>query len=103
MTTLEGFQPVTDVVADNRGRVTISKAGAHSEDRYAVSKNAEGFILLTPLATIPRHELLVWENAELRASLFRGLAEAAEGKAAPLDWVTAGVNLTDDPEGDDTE
>ncbi|UOX85304.1 hypothetical protein MUY14_26305 [Amycolatopsis sp. FBCC-B4732] len=96
MTTIEGFQPVNEVAADNRGRVALGKAGANSDDRYAVSRNSEGAILLTPLASIPRRELLVWENDELRASLFRGLAEVAEGKARALDWVTSDVDLTED-------
>ncbi|WP_236790531.1 hypothetical protein [Amycolatopsis sp. GM8] len=86
------------VTADERARVAVGKAGAHKDDRYAVSVNAEGAILLTPLASIPKRELLVWENAELRASLFRGLAEAAEGKGRPLPWVTA-----EDDEGVDDE
>lgn len=89
MTTLEGFRPVTEVTADERARVAVGKAGAHKNDRYAVSMNSDGAILLTPLASIPKRELLVWENDELRASLFRGLADAAEGNARPLSWVTA--------------
>lgn len=89
MTTLEGFEPVTEVAADERGRVAIGKAGAHKDDRYTVAKHADGSILLTPLAIIPKRELLVWENDELRASLFRGLADAAEGDVRAVDWVTA--------------
>ena len=96
MATLEGFQAVTEVTADERARVAVGKAGARRNDRYAVSMNSDGAILLTPLASIPRRELLVWENDELRASLFRGLADAAEGNAGPLDWVTA-----DDVDDDD--
>ena len=94
MTTLEGFRPVTEVTADARARVPVGKAGAHKADRYLVSVNDDGTILLVPLALIPKRELLVWENAELRASLFRGLAEAAEGKGRPLDWVTADEDET---------
>lgn len=89
MTILDGFHPVTEVTADERARVAVGKAGAHARDRYAVSMNADGAILLTPLASIPRRELLVWENDELRASLFRGLADAADGDVRPLEWVTA--------------
>jgi hypothetical protein len=40
------------------------------------------------MARIPKRELLVWENDELRASLFGGLADAAEGNARRLSWVT---------------
>lgn len=89
MTTLDGFRPVAEVTADERARVAVGKAGATKNDRYAVSVNDDGLILLVPLASIPKRELLVWENDELRASLFRGLADAAEGNARPLDWVTA--------------
>lgn len=87
--TLDGFTPVTEVTADARGRVTIGRAGARKDSHYAVSTNAEGAILLVPLATIPQRELLVFENEELKASLFRGLADAAEGNLRALDWVTA--------------
>ena len=98
MTIMEGFRPVAEVVADDRARVPIGKAGAHRHDRYAVSMNSDGAILLTPLASIPRRELLVWENDELRASLFRGLADVAEGNVRRLDWVTA-----EDDEDDGSE
>jgi hypothetical protein len=90
------FRPVSEVTADERARVAVGKAGAHHNDRYAVSRNAEGAILLTPLASIPRREPLVWEDGELRASLFRGLAEAAEGQARPLPWVTGNVDPDED-------
>ncbi len=96
MTILEGFQPVTEVTADERARVAVGKAGAHARDRYAVSMNPEGAILLTPLASIPKRELLVWENDELRASLFRGLADAAEGNVRPLSWVTGSDDADDE-------
>lgn len=96
MRTLDGFRPVTEVVADDRARVPVGRAGVHKNDRYAVSVNDEGAVLLTPLASIPRRELLVWENDELRASLFRGLADAAEGRARRLDWVTADVDDEDE-------
>jgi hypothetical protein len=98
MTTLEGFHPITEVTADDRSRIAFGKAGVRPSDRYAVLTNAEGALLLTPLASIPARELAVWENHELRASLFRGLAEAAEGQTRRLDWVTADIDLDDDTE-----
>ncbi|MGH3862444.1 hypothetical protein [Actinokineospora sp.] len=98
MTTLEGFRPVAEVTADERARVAIGKAGASKNDRYAVSMNDDGVILLVPLASIPKRELLVWENDGLRASLFRGLADAAEGNVRRLDWVTADDEDDEEPE-----
>jgi hypothetical protein len=88
MSTLEGFRPVTEVTADERARIAFGKAGVHKDDRFAVSVNDEGAILLTPVASIPKRELVVWENEELKASLYRGLADAAEGKTRRLDWLT---------------
>jgi hypothetical protein len=88
MATLEGFRLVAEVTADERARIAVGKAGVRKDDRYAVSVNDEGAILLTPVASIPKRELLVWENDQLRASLFRGLADAAEGKVKRLDWLT---------------
>jgi hypothetical protein len=88
MTAVDGFRPVAEVTADERARIAFGKAGVHKDDRYALAVNDEGAILLTPLASIPKRELLVWENEDLKASLFRGLADAAEGKVKRLDWLT---------------
>jgi hypothetical protein len=85
---MEGFRPVTEVTADERSRIAFGRAGVHKDDRYAVSMDDEGAILLTPLASIPKRELIVWENEELRASLFRGLADVADGKIKRMDWLT---------------
>ena len=79
-----GFRPVGEVSTDERGRVTVSRAGARRNDRYAIAVNVDGEILLTPLASIPRRELVVWENAQLRDSLARGLAQSAAGQAVDL-------------------
>jgi hypothetical protein len=60
--------------------MTTFEAGVHKDDRSAVSVNDDGAVLLIPIASIPKRELLAWENEQLRARLFRGLADAAEGK-----------------------
>ena len=86
MTALAGFEPEAEVTADDRARIPLGKAGVHRNDRYAVSRSKSGEILLTPLASIPRRELIVWENGNLRAAILRGLADVAEGKVSKLDW-----------------
>ncbi len=48
----------------------------------------------SPGANIPERELLVWNDESLRASLDRGLADAAEGNVRRLDHLTEDV--TDD-------
>lgn len=77
------FRPVAEVTSDDRVRVALTKAGAHPSDRFLMSASAAGDILLTPLASIPKRELLAWENEALRASLQSGIAQAAAGVAEP--------------------
>lgn len=80
MNTLSGFTPVGEFTADDRSRIAFGKAGVRRDDRYAVAVNHEGEILLTPLVSVPKRELIVWENEQLRASLARGLADSAAGR-----------------------
>ena len=68
------FKNVGEAVADERGRLPMGKSGVRKDDRYAVAVNDDGQILLTPLVSIPRRELIVWEDQLLRESLARGLA-----------------------------
>lgn len=79
-----GFTPVGEVSADERSRISFGKAGVRRDDRYAVAIHPSGDILLTPLVSIPKRELLVWENELVRASLGRGLAQSAAGETAEL-------------------
>ena len=78
------FKNVGEAVADERGRLPMGKSGVRKDDRYAVAVNDDGQILLTPLVSSPRRELIVWEDQLLRESLARGLAEAAAGETVDL-------------------
>lgn len=78
------FRPVCEVAADDRARIAFGKAGVRRDDRYAVAVSEDGEILLTPLATIPKRELIVWEDELLRTSLARGLQESANGAVQDL-------------------
>lgn len=73
------FVPVGESSTDVRSRISLGKAGARHDDRYAIAVNDEGEILLTPLVSIPKRELLVWENSVVRESLGRALQESASG------------------------
>ncbi|WP_104138798.1 MULTISPECIES: hypothetical protein [unclassified Cryobacterium] len=76
------FVPVGEVSADERSRMAFGKAGVHRDDRYAVAVNAEGEILLTPLVSIPRRELLVWDDEGIRAALVRGLEHSSKDETS---------------------
>lgn len=79
-----GFTPVGEVTADERSRIAFGKAGVRRDDRYAVAVNADGEILLTPLVSVPKRELLVWEDELIRSALGRGLAQSAAGDVVDL-------------------
>ncbi|MGC2652487.1 MAG: hypothetical protein WA317_02525 [Mycobacterium sp.] len=79
------FEPVTEVTADDRARIAFGRIGVHRNDRFLVSRRASGELLLTPMASIPQRELLVWENESVRNSLLRGLADAAAGRVSQRD------------------
>lgn len=98
MGTESGFQPIGEVVADERGRIAVGKAGVRRDDRYAVAVNDDGDILLTPLASIPKRELLVWEDKELRMALAQALSDSAAGNTVDLGDFT---QYADDPVDDD--
>ena len=85
MSAAAGFEPVSEVSADGRARIPFGRVGVQRNERFLVSRNASGEILLTPLASIPRRELIIWENQELRESLLRGLADVAAGRVREMD------------------
>lgn len=85
MSVLAGFEPVAEVTADDRARIAFGRSGVRPNDRFLVSTRASGEILLTPLASIPKRELLVWEDDVLRESLLRGLADASQGRVSQRD------------------
>ena len=80
MTLIPGFEPVAEVTADARSRVAFGRAGVHSRDRFLISVKTTGEILLTPVASIPKRELLVWENEQVRTSLMKGLNDYEHGR-----------------------
>lgn len=83
-TKFDGFLPAGEVVADERARLAFGKAGVRRDDRYAVAVSGEGQILLTPLVSIPKRELFVWENQFVRDELGKGLSESAAGEVVDL-------------------
>lgn len=97
MEQLQGYRLMGEVTADERSRIAFGKAGVRRDDRYAVAVGEDGSILLTPLVTIPKRELLVWADEQLRESLARGLAQSAAGETVDLGDFT---QYTDDETND---
>ena len=89
------FEPVTEVTADDRARISFGRIGVHHNDRFLVSRRGDQ-LLLTPMASIPQRELLVWENESVRNSLLRGLADVAAGRVARRDDYLDGPAVVDE-------
>lgn len=98
---MEKFTPMGEVVADDRARIAFGKAGVRRDDKYAVAVSGDGEILLTPLVSIPRRELLVWEDELVRASLGRALAQSAAGELEDLGDFSQYAIDDDEHENDD--
>jgi hypothetical protein len=96
-----GFRTLGEVSADERARIAFGKAGVRRDDRYAVAVNEEGQILLTPLVSIPKRELLVWENELVRAALGRALDQSAAGETTERGDFSRFVAVEDDEDGDE--
>jgi hypothetical protein len=75
-----GFKHAAQTDLDSRRRVSLGKVGRPEHTRYEILENDLGEILLVPLVSIPAREMIVWENAQVRSSLARGMEQAALGK-----------------------
>ena len=63
---LEEFETLNKhVTKDKRGRVTLGPEV--TDEEFIVSRNAVGQIFLTPVASVPKHELWLWNNPVLRS------------------------------------
>lgn len=78
------FHPVAEASVDARKRLSLGKAGAEKDARYLMSVNDDGEILLTPMASIPARELLIWQDDALRASLLEAMDRASAGETVDL-------------------
>ncbi|HUY09439.1 MAG TPA: hypothetical protein VMW80_08320 [Candidatus Dormibacteraeota bacterium] len=85
MTLMPGFEPRGEVAADDRARVAFGRAGVRGRDRFLVSVSSRGEILLTPVASIPKQELLIWERTDVMTSLLRGLDDYRHGRVRDRD------------------
>lgn len=79
----QNFREIKEIVrTDNRGRLTIGQEV--KSKKYRVLINDVGQILLDPVKNIPERELWLWKNPGARASLERGLQQAASREVQDL-------------------
>ena len=67
---------------DTAGRLSLGKERAG--EQYEVNETADGTIVLTPVAVIPKRELWLWTNPETLNQVKRGLEQSARGETVEL-------------------
>ena len=97
------FEVIAEAEADNRGRVTIARAGAKPGRRYRVYANADGLVVLEPVVSIPEREMLVWEYPALAQQIRTGIAEAESGRTVELGSFEQFLDEDEDDEDENEE
>lgn len=72
------------VAADDRSRLALGKSGVSAYENFFVTVFETGHIVLTPVVTIPKNELPLWNDAEFMDSLTRGISQAVGGQTKSL-------------------
>jgi hypothetical protein len=83
MSKANALKAIKEVRPDAKGRVLLGKL-AQGHNSYRVYCDDEGRIILEPYVLVPANEKWLFENEAALASVKRGLAESAQGKAKPL-------------------
>ncbi|MFN0205994.1 MAG: hypothetical protein ACKVS6_06735 [Planctomycetota bacterium] len=70
----------TQVHSDSKGRLSLGKAFANRD--FIVQSDEDGSLRIEPARLISEKEAWLYQNPSARASLRRGLKQAAEGRFA---------------------
>lgn len=87
---------IVRLAADDRSRVAIARLGVRPRDEFQAEVEEDGRIILTPVAFIPKREMIVWDNPDVRQSILTGLAESAAGVAFHDPSLDAALNDLED-------
>jgi hypothetical protein len=83
------FQRVAEgVKPDAKKRVVLPKLQVLEGATYHIYSNSIGQIVLDPQVTIPASEAWLFNNPDALASVRRGLADAAQGRASRVELDT---------------
>ena len=92
---MDEFIPVKGAVsADDRGRVALGPT--QKSATYAVARKDFGQILLTPVTSIPTHELWIHQNPAALAAVMQGIVEARSGLGYMVDYSQYADNEIED-------
>jgi hypothetical protein len=87
----QGRKP-RQVSADDRSRLALGKSGVGAYENFFVTVFETGQILLTPVVSIPKNEVPLWNDAEFMNSLTKGISQAVSGQTKRLDHLIPDSN-----------
>lgn len=70
------MEPLQDVVADSKGRIPLGIR--HAGERYIITEDKEGRVILEKAVLMPEREIWLHKNAEAKQSVLRGLKQAKQ-------------------------
>ena len=88
------YVAVDAVKTGQHGELTLDAHLPENED-YLIVKSPSGVVVAMPKAEVPEHEWDLWQDADLRAALWRGFDDAVCGRVADLDDVLKELELED--------
>lgn len=80
------------VAADDRSRLALGKSGVSAYENFFVTVFETGHIVLTPVVTIPKNELPLWNDVEFMDSLTKGISQAVSGQTKSLNHLILDSN-----------
>ena len=72
------MEALNDIIADSKGRINLGSQ--HAGERYIITKDADGEIVLQKAVVIPERELWLHKNKQAKQAVEEGLEQAKRGK-----------------------
>lgn len=70
------MEPLHDIVADSKGRISLGMR--HAGERYIITEDKEGRVILEKVVLIPEREVWLHKNKEAKKSVLEGLKQAKQ-------------------------
>lgn len=88
------YRPVDAVRTGTHGEITLNVHLPENAD-YLIAKSPSGVVVAVPKEDVPEREWDLWEDPELRASLWRGFDDVVSGRTTDLDEALRELGLDD--------
>ena len=70
------MEPLRDIIADSKGRIPLGMR--HAGERYIITEDTEGRVILEKAVLIPQREVWLHKNKKAKESVLKGLKQAKQ-------------------------